>query len=58
MTQKKRGFACMSREKRREIATKGGKTAHRLGVAHQFTSETGKAAGRKGGRSRGKTNHA
>lgn len=44
-----RGFASMSREKQREIASKGGKAAHRQGVAHQFTPDEARAAGRKGG---------
>jgi uncharacterized protein len=44
-----RGFASMSQEKKREIASKGGKTAHALGLAHTWTSDEAKAAGRKGG---------
>jgi len=32
----KRGFAAMSREKQRQIASAGGKAAHRKGVAHAF----------------------
>ena len=44
-----RGFAGMSEEKRREIASKGGKAAHMSGNANEFTSETGREAGRKGG---------
>jgi general stress protein YciG len=47
---KRRGFASMSREKRRLIASAGGKVAHSLGRAHVFTSEEAQAAGRKGGR--------
>jgi hypothetical protein len=39
----------MSQEKKREIASKGGKTAHALGLAHTWTSDEAKAAGRKGG---------
>ncbi len=42
-----RGFALMSPEKRREIASKGGKVAHVLGKAHKWTSEEAQAAGRK-----------
>lgn len=45
----KRGFASMDPEKRRVIASMGGKKAHALGVAHTFTSEEAKAAGMKGG---------
>ena len=46
-----RGFASMTEQQRKDIASKGGKAAHRRGVAHQFTSETARAAGRKGGKS-------
>ncbi len=44
-----RGFAAMSPEKKREIASKGGKAAHAMGTAHKWTSEEAQAAGRKGG---------
>jgi len=44
-----RGFASMSPEKRREIAAKGGKAAHEMGLAHQWTFEEASAAGKKGG---------
>lgn len=47
---KRRGFASMSPEKRRLIASVGGKAAHSMGRAHVFTSEEAQAAGRKGGR--------
>ena len=56
-----RGFASMSPEKKREIASKGGKAAHALGTAHKWTSEEAQAAGRKGGsisRRRSKVNQA
>ena len=46
---KRRGFAAMSREKQREIASKGGKAAHEKGTAHEFTPEEASEAGRKGG---------
>jgi general stress protein YciG len=45
----KRGFASMSQEKQREIASKGGKAAHESGNAHEFTSSEAREAGRKGG---------
>lgn len=48
----RRGFASMNREKQRLIASKGGKTAHRKGTAHKWTSDEARAAGRKGGRAR------
>jgi uncharacterized protein len=44
-----RGFASMDREKQREIARKGGKAAHEKGTAHEWTSDTAREAGRKGG---------
>lgn len=45
---KKRGLANVSPEKRREIASKGGKAAKNR---HKFTSEEARAAGWKGGMS-------
>ena len=47
---KRRGFAAMSPEKQREIASKGGRSAHQKGTAHQFTSDEAREAGTKGGR--------
>jgi len=44
-----RGLAGMTAEKKREIASKGGKAAHTLGVAHMWTSEEASQAGKKGG---------
>jgi general stress protein YciG len=44
-----RGFAAMSSLKQREIASAGGKAAHRQGAAHEWTSEAARVAGRKGG---------
>lgn len=44
-----RGFASMSPEKQREIASKGGRAAHAKGTAHEWTPEEARAAGRKGG---------
>ncbi len=46
---KRCGFATMSPEQKREIASKGGKAAHAQGTAHKWTSEEARAAGRKGG---------
>jgi len=46
---KPQGFAAMSPEKQREIASKGGKTSQSLGTAHRFTSEEARAAGKIGG---------
>lgn len=44
-----RGFASMDPQRQREIASAGGRAAHQMGVAHEFTSEEARAAGRKGG---------
>ena len=44
-----RGFAAMDPEKQRQIASEGGRAAHRQGVAHEWSSEEARAAGRKGG---------
>lgn len=44
-----RGFAAMDEQRRKEIASKGGKAAHEKGTAHEFTSEEAREAGRKGG---------
>ena len=46
-----RGFASMTDEKQREIASKGGKAAHESGHAHEFNSQEAREAGRKGGAS-------
>jgi general stress protein YciG len=51
MAEKGRGFAAMDQAKQREIASRGGRAAHRRGTAHQFTVEEAAAAGRKGGQS-------
>jgi uncharacterized protein len=44
-----RGFGSMDRGKQRDIASKGGKAAHKKGTAHEWTSEEAREAGRKGG---------
>ena len=44
------GLASMSREKRCEIASKGGRAAHEKGTAHEWTLDEAREAGRKGGR--------
>lgn len=50
-----RGFGSMDEEKQREIASKGGKEAHRQGTAHEFDSEEARESGKKGGqRSQGR----
>lgn len=45
----RRGFAVVDKEKMRQIASRGGKTAHAIGLAHKFTSEKAREAGKKGG---------
>lgn len=49
MGKEDRGFASMDRNKQREIASKGGRTAHEKGRAHKWSSEEAREAGRKGG---------
>jgi len=57
----RRGFAAMDPERQRQIASEGGRAAHRQGVAHEWSTEEARAAGRKGGqnskgnRNRGET---
>lgn len=46
--QKRKGFASMTPERRRAVASRGGKEAHRKGTAHEWTSETAQLAGKKG----------
>jgi general stress protein YciG len=45
----RRGFASMTPEKQREIASKGGRAAHEKGTAHEWTADEARNAGRKGG---------
>jgi general stress protein YciG len=44
-----KGFAVMTPEKVRSIASLGGRKAHQLNKAHKFTSDEAREAGRKGG---------
>jgi general stress protein YciG len=46
---KLRGFALMTRERRLEIASQGGKAAHEKGTAHEWTSKEARDAGKIGG---------
>lgn len=52
MVKGKQGLASLSPERRREIASQGGRAAHRKGTAHRWTSEEAKVAGRKGGKTK------
>ena len=54
----KKGFAGMSRDKRRKIARLGGIAAHQSGKCHEWKSEEARMAGRKGARARRKTAQA
>jgi general stress protein YciG len=45
----KRGFAAMSPERQRQIASQGGRAAHEQGVAHEWNKDEARAAGKKGG---------
>jgi general stress protein YciG len=47
---KLRGFASMDPEKQREICRKGGLRAHAKGMAHEWTSDEARVAGRAGGK--------
>lgn len=46
---KQQGFKTMDPQRQREIASEGGREAHRQGRAHEFTSAEAREAGRKGG---------
>ncbi|MBD2770001.1 general stress protein [Hymenobacter sp. BT664] len=56
-TKSRRGFAAMSPETQRRIASEGGKASHASGRGHRFSAEEARNAGRKGGlvSRRGKT---
>jgi general stress protein YciG len=47
---KKRGFGAMAPAKQKELARKGGQSAHAQGLAHEFSPEEARVAGQKGGR--------
>jgi general stress protein YciG len=44
-----RGFASMDPQRQKEIASKGGKSAHAKGTAHEFSCDEAREAGRRGG---------
>lgn len=48
-TKKLQGFATMSVERRKSIASLGGKAAHASGKAYRLTSKMAKKIGKKGG---------
>jgi hypothetical protein len=43
------GFAALSPERRKEIASMGGKASHAKGTGHEWTPEEARLAGRVGG---------
>lgn len=47
---RKMGFACLSKEKRIEIARKGGIAGHQKGTAHEWNTKEAQEAGRIGGK--------
>lgn len=46
---KRKGFAAMTAEQRRIIASKGGRAAHKKGTAHEWTRVEARIAGQRGG---------
>jgi general stress protein YciG len=50
-----RGFASLNQNRRREIASKGGKIAHAKGTAHEWSPEEAREAGRRGAIARRKS---
>jgi general stress protein YciG len=57
-TPRARGFAAMDANKQREIASMGGRAAHRSGNAHEFDAEEAREAGRRGGLARSASRRA
>jgi general stress protein YciG len=49
MAKGRQGFASMTKERQRQIASLGGQAAHRGGGAHEWTHEEAITAGRRGG---------
>jgi general stress protein YciG len=49
VTKQIRGFALMNPDRQRRVAGKGGRSAHAMGRAHEWTVEEAQNAGRKGG---------
>ena len=44
-----RGFALLTPERRKEVASSGGKTSQSRGTAHKWNAEEASLAGKKGG---------
>lgn len=49
MAKRGMGSPKFDKDRQREIAAKGGRAAHAMGLAHRWTPEEAKVAGRKGG---------
>jgi hypothetical protein len=49
---KRKGFASMTPDERKVIASQGGKTAHAQGKAHKWTTEEASAAGKRSAEAR------
>ena len=49
MSIKDRGFGSLSKARQRVIAQQGGRAAHEAGTGHEWTTQTAREAGRKGG---------
>ena len=49
MGHERKGFASMDPSRQKLIASQGGKAAHAKGLAHEFTADEARDAGRKGG---------
>ena len=54
----RRGFALMTPDRLREVSRTGGRRAHQLGHAHQWTKREARSAGTIGGKKRGEQIHA
>ncbi len=47
-----RGFALLTPEQRKVVASRGGIAAHKHGAAHQWNAAEAREAGKKGGRAK------
>jgi hypothetical protein len=54
----RRGFALMSPDRLRDVSASGGRRAHELGRAHEWTKREARSAGVIGGKVRGDQMHA
>jgi hypothetical protein len=56
MSKSRRGFACLSPERRKAIAAKGGRSSVERGVSHRYSPEEARAAQAKSAASRKRNN--